>query len=266
MNWLKMLSRNKTADDVNRESLVARYKSLREVSQRLNSKFLNLISKNDVHNGGRKLGLLQGDTIVFDAEIESAVLLDYCIHNIRRNGRNAIDRFLIENPPEPDSDEMTCLLAVQNAVYSVFVVESVDRGLGMHVRDLLTDETRLVVDLAMSTTIKPGFVMASRLFLFDDFAMTGGAALPISAAIPDEERDAMVQRIRSALPENCLSDPAQIIRSLLSVGSSKAIAYADAEPGFEQPRIYSKGRANKIGRNDLCPCGSGKKFKLCHGR
>lgn len=23
---------------------------------------------------------------------------------------------------------------------------------------------------------------------------------------------------------------------------------------------------NKIGRNDLCPCGSGKKFKKCHGK
>ncbi|NLF92320.1 MAG: hypothetical protein GX564_00400, partial [Oligosphaeraceae bacterium] len=22
----------------------------------------------------------------------------------------------------------------------------------------------------------------------------------------------------------------------------------------------------KVGRNDLCPCGSGKKFKACHGR
>jgi preprotein translocase subunit SecA len=24
--------------------------------------------------------------------------------------------------------------------------------------------------------------------------------------------------------------------------------------------------APKIGRNDLCPCGSGKKYKNCHGR
>jgi preprotein translocase subunit SecA len=23
---------------------------------------------------------------------------------------------------------------------------------------------------------------------------------------------------------------------------------------------------NKVGRNDPCPCGSGKKFKNCHGR
>jgi preprotein translocase subunit SecA len=24
--------------------------------------------------------------------------------------------------------------------------------------------------------------------------------------------------------------------------------------------------APKIGRNDLCPCGSGKKYKNCHGK
>ncbi len=30
----------------------------------------------------------------------------------------------------------------------------------------------------------------------------------------------------------------------------------------KQPnRIITK----KIGRNDLCPCGSGKKYKVCHG-
>ena len=26
-----------------------------------------------------------------------------------------------------------------------------------------------------------------------------------------------------------------------------------------------KRKAAKVGRNDPCPCGSGKKFKLCHG-
>ena len=26
-----------------------------------------------------------------------------------------------------------------------------------------------------------------------------------------------------------------------------------------------KRDAPKVGRNDPCPCGSGKKFKLCHG-
>lgn len=35
-----------------------------------------------------------------------------------------------------------------------------------------------------------------------------------------------------------------------------------------QPRVsaYSSAEGGKIGRNDPCPCGSGKKFKHCHGR
>ena len=37
-------------------------------------------------------------------------------------------------------------------------------------------------------------------------------------------------------------------------------------------RIAMKGKVqtvrveNKIGRNDPCPCGSGKKYKQCHGK
>ncbi len=36
-----------------------------------------------------------------------------------------------------------------------------------------------------------------------------------------------------------------------------------ARPGFDPADINTWG---KPGRNDLCPCGSGKKFKHCHGR
>lgn len=32
------------------------------------------------------------------------------------------------------------------------------------------------------------------------------------------------------------------------------------------PTRMSKARQKKIGPNDPCPCGSGKKFKKCHGR
>ncbi|MEO6990322.1 MAG: preprotein translocase subunit SecA [Candidatus Baltobacteraceae bacterium] len=34
--------------------------------------------------------------------------------------------------------------------------------------------------------------------------------------------------------------------------------------GDEEPKKAAKA-ADKVGRNDLCPCGSGKKFKRCHG-
>jgi preprotein translocase subunit SecA len=38
---------------------------------------------------------------------------------------------------------------------------------------------------------------------------------------------------------------------------------ADAEPKKQQPTVR---HAQKVGRNDPCPCGSGKKYKHCHGK
>jgi preprotein translocase subunit SecA len=38
--------------------------------------------------------------------------------------------------------------------------------------------------------------------------------------------------------------------------------YHDPTPARQDPIRVGP----KVGRNDLCPCGSGKKFKNCHGR
>ena len=41
-----------------------------------------------------------------------------------------------------------------------------------------------------------------------------------------------------------------------------------SEPGSEQAEPQQapiRRVGNKIGRNEPCPCGSGKKFKACHG-
>jgi preprotein translocase subunit SecA len=35
--------------------------------------------------------------------------------------------------------------------------------------------------------------------------------------------------------------------------------------GDEAPRSAKANAADKVGRNELCPCGSGKKYKRCHG-
>jgi preprotein translocase subunit SecA len=46
-------------------------------------------------------------------------------------------------------------------------------------------------------------------------------------------------------------------------------AFAKAEPkeakgGSDEVQTI-KREGKKVGRNDLCPCGSGKKYKKCHG-
>ena len=36
-----------------------------------------------------------------------------------------------------------------------------------------------------------------------------------------------------------------------------------ARPPYRRPAVVNFAG---VGRNDLCPCGSGKRFKNCHGR
>jgi preprotein translocase subunit SecA len=41
---------------------------------------------------------------------------------------------------------------------------------------------------------------------------------------------------------------------------------APAEKAIELPKVTIRREMPKVGRNDPCPCGSGKKFKNCHGQ
>jgi preprotein translocase subunit SecA len=51
-----------------------------------------------------------------------------------------------------------------------------------------------------------------------------------------------------------------------SGGQGEAAAAGNAPQPQQAPRVQTPVRAEpKVGRNDPCPCGSGKKFKSCHG-
>ncbi|WP_273143582.1 preprotein translocase subunit SecA [Ferrovum myxofaciens] len=48
-----------------------------------------------------------------------------------------------------------------------------------------------------------------------------------------------------------------------------ALAVGDSEEAMDEPpekRVLSAEARMRVGRNDPCPCGSGKKYKHCHGR
>ena len=42
-------------------------------------------------------------------------------------------------------------------------------------------------------------------------------------------------------------------------------AHRRAQAANEQAKAAPQRAQNKVGRNDPCPCGSGKKYKHCHG-
>ena len=81
--------------------------------------------------------------------------------------------------------------------------------------------------------------------------------------VPDPEQVQQVQ-VREAAPE--MPAPRQQYKETkqdLTDPNQQAAASRDTR----EPQRVEPVRAQKMpGRNDLCPCGSGKKFKNCHGR
>jgi preprotein translocase subunit SecA len=59
--------------------------------------------------------------------------------------------------------------------------------------------------------------------------------------------------------------PAPVPTSGTGTISAGAPAPAAAEQEIVLPKVTIRRETPKVGRNDPCPCGSGKKFKQCHG-
>ena len=255
------------------QELVARYQRLRAVCRNLNSAMVQRLARDVLFEGGRKLGLLKGDTFVFDSENEMSVLMDYCLYHVRRNGRNAVEEYCCDHPPVAGTDEAACLRAMQNAIYSLFRVDAVERGVALAVTDVATDEQYLLVDVGLSQTAKPGVVLFSRLLLFEDFAATGGAAIPLGWLPPEASTSfcAEWKRLSPARPADY--DPAPYIRDCLQRGLTRQTRYLDSPsspvPQPQTLRLPRKQRASLLrlsGKADptrRCPCGSGKMYKNC---
>jgi hypothetical protein len=251
---------------------LTRYQHFRQVGLELNTRLTKTLSRSELDEGGRKLGILKRDVLVLDTEDEIAVLMDFCLHDVRRHGVTAVERYLATAPPDATADEMVLLQALRQARFSLFAVESSEPGVGVQVRDLLRDESLFLVDVGLSRTAAVGLVLAARVMAPEGIGMTTGAALPAGVLSPSQ-RSAFVESLTAAFGGTDLRDPspeaaselaATIIRACLRRGAAERIAYV--EPGQEgRPGGGSRALA-RAGRNDPCPCGSGRKYKRCCGQ
>ena len=173
--------------------LVDRYKKFRQTSRKLNNTLTERISEKALTQCGRKLGLMKGDTFVFGDMDETAILMDYCIHEYSENGQNAVSRYLAESPPASNTDEYTVLKAMSESFYTLVQVAEVLPGVGVQADDLFSDRTYLIIDMGFGSTAVEGLWLATRLLAFADFVTTSGAALVV-----DEQT--LSQILNSVLP------------------------------------------------------------------
>ena len=254
--------------------LVERYQRLRRIGTAMNNALVRTLATDVLQEGGRKLGIIRDGTFVFASQDETNVLMDYCIYNVRREGMNAVQRYLADSPPAEGSEEMLLLKAKTRARYSVLQVEKVIAGVGVEMLDVFRQDKVFVVDMGFGQTAVVGLMLASRLISAGDFWVTGGAALPLSKGAADEIQRRLPGLLGADesdwdhMPFELEADfVAMVVRACLENRDGPKIRYKQPEiRGGRGAAVQQFGRAVAVGRNDPCPCGSGKKYKKCCGR
>jgi hypothetical protein len=184
-----------------------------------------------------------------------------------------IQRYVREHPAAEGSEEMLILRAMTEAWHSIFSVRAVEPGAGVLMEDVLRGGERFVHDIGFSQTARIGAGMAARLHSVGDITMTTGAALPVSPQTAVGLHAKLKPYVNPGTgfidfrdPQHASQIALKIIRTCVRAGASSQIAYADLPAGKarrESMDLVTPIRSTKIGRNDPCPCGSGKKHKMC---
>ena len=249
----------------------ARYKRMRGIGVKLNKVLTKLVPREAIEATGKKLGFWQDDTLVFDSEDQSCVLFDHAIHGWFREGRNTLDRYAAEHPQTPGSDDEALLNALQRTFFSLFQVEGSVDGVGVRVLDILHDRRRFLADVGLSQTAARGLILASRVIPFEDFVMTTGAALPADAEVLEaavchlEDLGKSPQDMASMTRQEESDLAAKVIALCLESEEALRIRYGEVDDDPDDKVIPFPG-STRVGRNDPCPCGSGKKYKKCCGQ
>ena len=255
------------------------YLQIREIGRTVNRSLSRKLTQEVLHEGARKLGMLQDGVLVLESQAMSSVLMDYCIYYVFQDGLNAFERYLKQFPPHPNSEAMAFFQSQRGGYYSLVSILELEPGVGAHVMDLFRDEEGFVVDVNMSRTMSPEMLLAGRIVPRDGYLMTGGASLPLyMGAFNKLVRDLQLRfgpapdwtRITRAQEADMA---AMVIRACLEFGREVRMKCAPqgeetfpTAPEPQRTRASGERTGRVVTRNAPCPCLSGRKYKACCGR
>ncbi|HZL35666.1 MAG TPA: SEC-C metal-binding domain-containing protein [Tepidisphaeraceae bacterium] len=253
---------------MDRTQILSDYLALRPRLIELNGALVEMLSADDIKAAASRLGILHGKQITLDTEDQSAVLMDYAIHDVFHGEVNAVERMYRQTPPPPDSVQMRLLLAMRRQRYSIVRVQEVVRKLGVMGLEGTSTPPTLIVDQGFSKTAQVGMGLCTRLISPGaDWSMTTGASMPLTEPalkrIMEEFNDYIARHGHE--PKGSLRTT-MLVNACVAAGASHAVRYADVNASGADGQVATIRRAApKPGRNDPCSCGSGRKYKKCCG-
>ncbi len=180
---------------------IAYYQTFREAGRELNNELIKELPKSAYKECGKKLGIWQGNTLIFGREEEADVFFDFCLHQFRINKTNVIERHLALNPPPSDSIELAILQSLCQSHYSVFVIKEVFKNKGVIALDLLYAKEFFIIDIGLSVSGVEGLIFATHIRPFlNKFHVSSGATLPVPPVFAKDDKLASI--IIKFIPEN----------------------------------------------------------------
>ncbi len=190
-------------------TITEKYKIYRKTGTELNHKIIDACLEREVlMKSARLLGILHGDTLIFDSEDETSVLMDFTLNEYKVNSRNTIEvyREKIGWQSEIEKDILDALLSSYTSLFRITSISEVENTLILY--DILNEKDRIkLIDIALSESAIPGLLLFIRLVSFKDFSMTSG----ISFVFPGNLEKYLVKRYRK-LSKKVKSDSESIKR------------------------------------------------------
>ena len=105
-----------------RNAVLARYRQLREISKKHHHDILKLISGDAMLQQARRLGLVQGRTLILDDMEEMSYVFDLAIYTAPPGRSRAIDRYARSAQLPPGSDKALMLEAMRAARFAILII------------------------------------------------------------------------------------------------------------------------------------------------
>jgi len=222
-----------------REEKLQRYRHLRAINKQQQSAALSSVSTTALLDCARRLGLRRGRTITLGSEDEMNLIYDLVVHTRLGDRSPAIARYAAKIQPPPGSDAEKMLVAIRSAHFAILEVERRDETVGIHVRDVISNEVHWLIDEGLEASSALGHTFASRLMAVDDFVITCGVVVPINELVLIEAWRSM-PRVASASRIELMQDPrfaTGIYRAALNVGAMEGVQFLDPGRGELQAAL-----------------------------
>jgi hypothetical protein len=204
------------------------------------------------------------------------VLADCCIHEWQEEGRTLLRAFA-ESPAVErlTGDERRLLDLWQAARLTLLRVDEVWEGVGMRLHDALEGREVALLSPLLARPLLEGFWLIARVFPLGGYWMTTPSVTfvpPLADSTADNIRAAIdvVRREKPEVLPLVLTKFALTAHSLHAElveeegrGEEEGIPESLIEAGLWHGRRLAPRPPSPPGRNEPCPCGSGKKYKKC---